>query len=114
MATARRELGLSGLILEPTLRHDHCAVAGEDGIDLGHIGVADLPAERAEVFTHFGRRAEADQCRANDRAAWAARLLSRMCGLMTFEISVEASDIVFACETHEPVLLTIDPASRRR
>src|ERR1700732_1593407 len=47
MATARRELGLSGLILEPTLRHDHCAVAGEDGIDLGHIGLADLPAERA-------------------------------------------------------------------
>ena len=33
---------------------------------------------------------------------------------MTFKISVEASDIVFAFETHEPVLLTIDPASRRR
>jgi len=30
---------------------------------------------------------------------------------MTFKISVEASDIVFACETGEMVLLTIDPAS---
>jgi hypothetical protein len=30
---------------------------------------------------------------------------------MTFKISVEASDIVFAGETGETVLLTIDPAS---
>jgi hypothetical protein len=32
---------------------------------------------------------------------------------MTFKISVEASDIVLACETGETALVTIDPASRK-
>src|SRR5215831_16516733 len=69
MATARREPGLSGLILQPTRRLGNRAIAGEDSIDLGHIGVADLPAERAQVFTHFGGRAEADQRGADDWVA---------------------------------------------
>jgi hypothetical protein len=34
-------------------------------------------------------------------------------GLMTLKISVEASDIVLACETGETALLTIDPASSK-
>jgi len=32
---------------------------------------------------------------------------------MKFKISVEASDIVLACETGETALVTIDPASRK-
>src|SRR5207237_10440442 len=58
-----------GLVLQPTRRHGHRAVAGENGIDFGHIGVADLPAERAEVFNYFSSCAEADQRLANNRIA---------------------------------------------
>src|SRR5436190_13426582 len=69
IATERREPGLSGLVFQPTRRHSHRAVASENGIDFGHIGVADLPAESAKVFTHFSGRTEADQCSADDRIA---------------------------------------------
>ena len=35
------------LILKAARRNSHGTVPGEDGIDLGHISAADLPAERA-------------------------------------------------------------------
>ena len=91
MATARCELGLSSLILEPTRRHGDRTVAGENGIDLGHMGVADLPAERTQVFPRFGRRAETDQCRADDRVAQSPaqcelRQSLAVLGLQSFQI----------------------------
>ena len=57
------------LIFKPARWNSHGTVPGEDGIDLGHISAADLPAERASVFTHFSRRAKTDQRRADDWVA---------------------------------------------
>src|SRR6202047_1851377 len=57
----------STLVCEPARRHGYRTVAAENGIDLRHVGAADLPAESAQVLSHLGGRAESDQCGADDR-----------------------------------------------
>src|SRR6266403_2610332 len=57
------------LVFEPTRRHGHCTVTRENCVDLGHVVVADLPAERAQVLGHLSGCTKTDQCGADDRVA---------------------------------------------
>src|SRR6516164_2663900 len=49
------------LIFEPARRLGHTAVPGEDGVDLGHVGAGDGPAEGAQILAHLFRRSEPDE-----------------------------------------------------
>src|SRR5262252_8478089 len=58
-----------GLIFQPARRYGNHAVPGQNGVYFRDIGVADLPAEGAQVLGDLGGRAEADERRADDRVA---------------------------------------------